>query len=76
MQQKIINYEKKRNHTINKEKKRKCIISKKFVIYAKKDLVLMIAIKKYHKIRNHCHYTGKYRGAAPNTSNLRYKNTK
>ena len=20
--------------------------------------------KKYHKVRDHCHYTGKYRGAA------------
>ena len=25
------------------------------------------------KIRDHCHYTGKYRGAAHNTCNLRYK---
>ena len=26
--------------------------------------------KKYYKVRDHCHYTGKYRGAA---HNLRYK---
>ena len=32
----------------------------------------MIAIK-YHKVRDHCHYTGKYRGAAHDISNLRYK---
>ena len=25
------------------------------------------------KIRDHCHYTGKYRGAAHNICNLRYK---
>ena len=25
------------------------------------------------KVRDHCHFTGKYRGAAHNTSNLRYK---
>ena len=25
------------------------------------------------KVRNHCHFTGKYRGAAHNTCNLRYK---
>ena len=25
------------------------------------------------KVRDHCHYTGKYRGAAHNTCNLRYK---
>ena len=30
-------------------------------------------IKKHHKVRDHCHYTGKYRGAAHNICNLRYK---
>ena len=29
--------------------------------------------KKYHKVRYHCHYTGKYRGAADCICNLRYK---
>ena len=29
--------------------------------------------KKYDKVKDHCHYTGKYRGAAHNISNLRYK---
>ena len=28
---------------------------------------------KYHKVRDHCHYTGKYRGAAHSICNLRYK---
>ena len=31
--------------------------------------------KKYHKVRNHSHYTGKYRGAAHNTCNLRSPKT-
>ena len=30
-------------------------------------------IKKLQKVRDHCHYTGKYRGAAHNICNLRYK---
>ena len=29
--------------------------------------------KKHHKVRDHCHYTGKYRGPADNICNLRYK---
>ena len=29
--------------------------------------------KKYLKVRNHCHYTGKYRGASHDICNLRYK---
>ena len=29
--------------------------------------------KKHHKVRDHCHYTGKYRGAVHNICNLRYK---
>ena len=29
--------------------------------------------KKHHKVKSHCHYTGKYRGAAHNICNLRYR---
>ena len=29
--------------------------------------------KKNYQVRDHCHYTGKYRGAAHNICNLRYK---
>ena len=32
--------------------------------------------KKYHKVRDHCHYTGKYRSAAHDICNLRYKTPK
>ena len=32
--------------------------------------------EKYHKVRDNCHYTGKYRGAAHNICNLRYKTPK
>ena len=32
--------------------------------------------KKYHKVRDHCHYTGKYRGAAHDIYNLRFKTPK
>ena len=29
--------------------------------------------KKYHKVKEHCHYAGKYRDAAHDICNLRYK---
>ena len=32
--------------------------------------------KKYHKISDHCHYTGKYRAPAHDICNLRYKTPK
>ena len=32
--------------------------------------------KKYCKVRDHCHYTGKYRGAANSICNLKYSVTK
>ena len=32
-----------------------------------------IGDKKNYKVRDHCHYTGKYRGAAHNNCNLKYK---
>ena len=32
--------------------------------------------KKYYKVRDHCHFTGKYRGAAHDICNLRYKTPK
>ena len=32
--------------------------------------------KKYHKVRDLCHYTGRFRGADHNICNLRYKTSK
>ena len=59
---KIINYEKKNMIPLTKEEKY-IIMIKKFVIYARKYLILVI---------KNCHYTGKYRGAAHNICNLRF----
>ena len=67
---KIINYEKKKMIPLTKEeeenhnKQKACYICKKE--FDTND-------KKNYKVRDHCHYTGKYRGAAHNICNLRYK---
>ena len=67
---KIINYEKKKMIALTiKEKiyhseQKICYICKKE--FDKND-------KKHYKVTYHCHYTGKYRGAAHNICNLRYK---
>ena len=58
-------------------KKLSLIKSRKNVAYAMVSFV-MIKIKKKefkcnHKVRDHCHYTWKFRGAAHNICNLRCK---
>ena len=66
----IINYEKKKmtssttKEEIYHNKQKVCYICKKE--FDTKD-------KKNHKLIDHCHYTGKYRGAAHNICDLRYK---
>ena len=67
---KIINYEKKNMIPLTAEGKihyneqEICYICKKE--FDKSN-------KKHYKVRDHCHYTGKYRGKAHNICNLRYK---
>ena len=76
---KIINYERKEMIPLtdgeNKsyKKQKVCYICKKEFNTDKND---KNAFKLYHKVRNHCHYTRKYRGAAHNICNLRYKTPK
>ena len=52
------------------EKQKACYICKKELNTDKNDET---AFKLYHKLRCHCHYTGKYRGAAHSICNLRQK---
>ena len=75
---KIINYEKKEviplttEGKINYNDQKVCYICEKFdtIDTAKSS---SLERKKNYKVRDHCHYTGKYRGAAHNVCNLRYK---
>ena len=69
---KIINYEKKEMIPLKKKEEKK--YNKQKVCYiCKKRFNTDDNNKKYHKVRDHCHYTGKYRGAAHDICNLRYK---
>ena len=45
----------------------------KSVIFVNKNFKInMWKIKKHCKVRDHCHYTEKFRGAAHNIYNLKY----
>ena len=66
----IINYEKKRMVPLT-TKEEVCYNKQKICYICKKEF--NNNDKKQQKVRDHCHYTGKYRGAAHNICNLRYK---
>ena len=69
---KIINYERKEMRPLTKEEKRAHRTSRRCYI-CKKKFSTDYKNKKYHKVRDYCHYTGKYRGAAHDICNLRCK---
>ena len=66
----IINYEKKKIIPLTKEEEIN-YNDQKVCYICKKEFDTID--KKNYKVRDHCHYTGKYRGAAHNICNLRYK---
>ena len=75
----IINYEKKKIIPLTKEEKvnyndqKVCYICKKEFDTIDMAGLSSLERKKNCKVRAHCHYTGKYSGAAHNICNLRYK---
>ena len=69
---KIINYEKKEMIPLTDEEK-ESYENQKICHICEKEFSTDNKDKKNHKVRDHCHYTGKYRGAAHNNYNLRYK---
>ena len=76
---KIINYEKKKmipvttKEEICHSRQKVCYICKKEFDNNDTTESSSLERKKQQKVRDHCHYTGKYRGAAHNICNLRYK---
>ena len=67
---KIINYEEKEMIPLTK-KEEKNYNKQKVCYICRKEF--NTDDKKYHKVKDHCHFTGKYRGAAHDICNLRYK---
>ena len=72
---KIINYDKKEMIPLNDKENKSCEKQKECYI-CKKRFSTGDDNKKYHKVWDHCHYTGKYRRAAHSVCSLRYKTAK
>ena len=69
---KIVNFEKNEMIPLTRKKEKKH--DKQKVCYiCQKGFSADHNNKKHHKVKDHCHYTGKYRGAAHDICNLRYK---
>ena len=73
---KIINYEKKKEMIPLTNEERMLHHKQKICYICLKKFSTDDDDKKYHKVRDHCHYTGNYREAACNICNLRYKTPK
>ena len=65
---------------INYEKKKMIPLTTKAEIYHNEQKICYICKKEFdnsdkknYKVRDHCHYTGRYRGTGHNICNLRYK---
>ena len=70
---KIINYEKKEMIPLTKKEEKNNHNKYKVCHICRKVFSSDDGDKKYHEVKDDCHYTGKYRGAAHNICNLRYK---
>ena len=71
----IINYDKKEVIPLTKKEEKNHNKQKVCHIF-RKEFSTDDSIKKYHKVKDHCHYTGKYRGVAHYICNLIYKTPK
>ena len=69
---KIIIFEKKEMIPLTKEEK-DCHNQQKVCHICKRIFKTGDGNKKYHKVGDHCHYTGKYRDAAHDISDIKYQ---
>ena len=69
---KIINFKKKKMKLLRKEQQKSYENAKICYICTEKFENKYVKDKKYRKARDHCHYTGGYRGPAHDRCNLKY----
>ena len=68
---KIINFREKKMKLLTKEQQESYENAKICYIYQEKFENKYLKDKKYCKVRDHCHYLGKYRGTAHSICNLK-----
>ena len=69
---KITNFETKKMKLLTKEQEKSYENAKICYICEEKVENKYLKDKKYHKVRDHCHYTEEYRGTGHSICNLRY----
>ena len=69
---KIINLKKRKKKLLTKDQRESYENAKICYICKEKFENKHLKDKKYHKVRDHCHYTGKYRGSGHSICNLKY----
>ena len=73
---KIINFKRKTLKLLIKEQQESYENAKFSYISKEKFENKYVKDKKYHKVRDHCHYTEKYRGTVHSICNLKYSTPK
>ena len=68
----IIDFEKKKMLTLTKEELKSHQGAKVCYICGKRFLNKFVNDSNYQKVRNHCHYTSKYKGAVHSIWNLKF----
>ena len=68
----VINFENIKMLPLTKEKLKSHQYAKAYCVCGKRFLKKFAKDKNYRKIRDHCHFAGKYRGAAHSTCLLRF----
>ena len=68
----IIDFEKRKILPLTKEELKSYQYAKVYYICGKRTLKMFAKNRNYEKVRDHCHYTGKYGGAAYSICNLKF----